>query len=1141
MKRTIYIITLIICSELIIAQSTKQNYILSKTYQNADVSNFFDADGSSSMDVIRYYDGLGRPIQSIQKAITPSGADLINLTEYDKCGREYRHWLPVTSMTNGAYVAPKTITDNTTTLYGGATNPYTETIIESSALNRTVGERSPGEWNSHPTKTTYGTNADSEVAYFFVNSGNQLERSNYYAANTLYKTINTDQDGKRSIEYKDKFGRVVMKQDGSNGDINTYYVYNDLGQLCYVLPPLAVDAMSASTAYPDNNVNLLKYGYLYQYDDSRGNCIYKRLPGCEPIYMAYDLDNRLIITQDGNQRVKGNCTQTMYDNLGRVLYTLEVKPSITFGELQMYFSSNLLVDQFSPVQVENAVLNTGYSIFQIQKLDLTPRRSFTFTLVQILTINYYNDYRFINLLSDADKTTLTYNNNQEQNGYTAQWTNAKGLLTGTRIYHLDDPTKYETTALYYDDRGQIVQTRSSNHLGGYDITYNKLDFRGKVLNTRKEHNISGQAVIPEVYRYAYDKAERLLTTRYKLGANDTITLASNTYDELGRVATKTLGGIDATTYAYNIRSWTTGITGSRFTENLYYNANTASLPTFTPCYNGNIAGMQWNVANESGNRAYSFTYDGLNRLTDAIYTGFSGGVISGTQNRYDEHFGFDKMGNITTFTRNGLLSSSGGYGTVDNLSFTYNGNQKVKITDAGSNGIFYGDEEFVQNGTNTGNSCAYDANGNRLYDSNSNIWGIQYNTLNLPDVMQFYQGHQTNYTYSAAGAKLKVIDKTAPAGVELPVTSLNTILTNPSVSMTTTTDYVDNKIYENGTLKRILTPEGYWQDGTYYYFLKDHLGSNRVVINSSGGIAETSSYYPSGMRFGESAVNGGSVQPYRHTGMEMQSMHGLNWIDNGARFRTVDDGGGLPTRDPLCEMKPWQSPYMYCSGNPVNRTDPTGLYDLPEVTVTAPAPKNNNNNNFNFVFQQLLDDANRNTPQIPRITPPTPTFNLPTNPNANNVVINNKDSKKGNGTLQNISDALAAIGISESAVEIAVTESGGKQIVYVTLKGTTAIANAAKVSSVLKNIGGYTFYLGAIVDVARAATGEQSWLKAGASTGVAYTAMKVGGWPGFLIGGGYILLDKLGAFDGPPENIPYYQQPTCPIDATKIVIPNYIH
>jgi len=192
--------------------------------------------------------------------------------------------------------------------------------------------------------------------------------------------------------------------------------------------------------------------------------------------------------------------------------------------------------------------------------------------------------------------------------------------------------------------------------------------------------------------------------------------------------------------------------------------------------------------------------------------------------------------------------------------------------------------------------------------------------------MQFYQGHQTIYTYSATGEKLKVIDKTAPGGAELPITSLNTVLTNPSVAMTTTTDYVGNMIYENGVLKRILTPTGYWQSGTYYYFLKDHLGSNRVVINGSGGVVESSSYYPSGMRFGESAVIlNNSIQPYRHTGLEMQKMHGLNWIDNLARFRTVSDGGGFTGVDPLAEKDYSVSPYAYCAGNPINMTDPTGM------------------------------------------------------------------------------------------------------------------------------------------------------------------------------------------------------------------------
>ncbi len=128
------------------------------------------------------------------------------------------------------------------------------------------------------------------------------------------------------------------------------------------------------------------------------------------------------------------------------------------------------------------------------------------------------------------------------------------------------------------------------------------------------------------------------------------------------------------------------------------------------------------------------------------------------------------------------------------------------------------------------------------------------------------------------------------------------------------------------SLSLILLSEGYWQKGSYYYFLKDHLGSNRVVLQNDGYIAETSNYYPSGMRFGESVASGGNVQPYRHIGKEMQSMHGLNWYDNGARMRQVD----IPvwtTVDPLAEKYYSISPYAYCRNNFTNSIDPDGLTD----------------------------------------------------------------------------------------------------------------------------------------------------------------------------------------------------------------------
>ncbi len=189
--------------------------------------------------------------------------------------------------------------------------------------------------------------------------------------------------------------------------------------------------------------------------------------------------------------------------------------------------------------------------------------------------------------------------------------------------------------------------------------------------------------------------------------------------------------------------------------------------------------------------------------------------------------------------------------------------------------------------------------------------------------MQFYQGHQTYYTYTATGTKLKVIDKMAPEGTFIPASGLNAMASNITFNATTTTDYDGSYIYQNDTLKMILLPEGYWQKGSYYYYLKDHLGNNRVTINSSGTEIEKSHYYPSGMRFFDASTGNSAALPYRYNGKELEAMNGLNQYDYGARRR----GAGLPpftTRDRFCEKFPWQSPYCHAANNPVNYIDVNG-------------------------------------------------------------------------------------------------------------------------------------------------------------------------------------------------------------------------
>jgi RHS repeat-associated protein len=143
-----------------------------------------------------------------------------------------------------------------------------------------------------------------------------------------------------------------------------------------------------------------------------------------------------------------------------------------------------------------------------------------------------------------------------------------------------------------------------------------------------------------------------------------------------------------------------------------------------------------------------------------------------------------------------------------------------------------------------------------------------------------------------------------------------------SLTSSKTTDYVGNKVYENGTLKRILTENGYYADGNYYFYIQNHLGSNVITANKNGSIVQSSHYYPFGLTMAISTDQG--VQPYKYTGKELDMQHGLNLYDFSAR--TYDPAiGRFTTVDPLAEKYYSVSPYAYCANNPVNRVDPTGM------------------------------------------------------------------------------------------------------------------------------------------------------------------------------------------------------------------------
>jgi RHS repeat-associated protein len=273
--------------------------------------------------------------------------------------------------------------------------------------------------------------------------------------------------------------------------------------------------------------------------------------------------------------------------------------------------------------------------------------------------------------------------------------------------------------------------------------------------------------------------------------------------------------------------------------------------------------------------------------------------------------------------RTGKVSGNS-HGLVDDLSLSYNGNQLIAVDDEANGTALNGSFEFAEGGQDQDTEYWYDAAGSLGADVNKGISTIWNNIVALPSLVQFSNRHRKDYQYDANGIKRRVIQTTATTNVTVPM-GQSIALTDAQVLQRDTTDYCGNVIYENGMLKMLLTEEGYvTMNGTtptYHYYLKDHQGNNRVVIDQNENVEQRNHYYPFGGLFSGETVAG--INPFKYNGKELDRMHGLDLYDYGAR--QMDPALGVFTSfDPLAEKYPDVSPYAYCLNNPIRFIDPDG-------------------------------------------------------------------------------------------------------------------------------------------------------------------------------------------------------------------------
>ena len=917
---------------------TEQNVELVAPAESANGSNFIthhiytEAAGESFNTEITYYDGLGRVEETVKSNASPAGGDIATFQTYDLAGKPSQAWLPATFPNgDGSYIDSATFISQATI---NDSHPYSLQEYEASPLGRATRLTGAGSaWHTaqKAAQTEYTCNGNNENvvrAYTISPNGQNLCQAENVAVATYSGTRTTDEDGRTIEVYKDLLGNVRLERrnDGTE-TLDTYYVYDRYNQLRVVIPPMAVNNLhlnsnNAGTWSLNSDEVIQQYAYVYKYDD-HGRVSDKRLPGCDWMHYWYDKSGRMAFSQDGEQNNSGICTFYLYDGFKR---------EVMRGECNDSYTSNSQQRENLATYVGTGDL-AGYACDWLNATDAT-----------LLSVNYYDNYDFLSLQSDA----TAFQPDTTDDSYQQIWTNgsnqpfASGQLTGTITYNLlpiipsANSSTYQLvnlTTYYYDYRSLPVQQISTNHLGGIDRTYIAYDFTGNITQQRVVHSTNstqagnGQTSIVN-RQFSYDSWGRPLTTTLSVNNAEPVTICSNTYDELGRLASTSRNNQASLTteYDYNIRDWVTEISTPAFTENLYYNT---SLNGSTPQWGGNISAMAWKAGSDFQNnklRSYNFTYDGVSRLTAANY--WENNTAS---NKYSTAYSYDAMGNILAMQRSGL-QDDGDYGVIDQLLLEYNGNQLQWVDEDDEHPHdepTYAHAMHFTDGAFSNVEYEYNANGAMTKDKNKGIDVIEYNALNLPQAIYFNNGKNiTSYTYGADGKKLRAQYFHTPTPPQ--PSDPDIIILPPQAQLTLTRDYCGPFIYENGTLERILFDGGYItfdeansNTPEYHFYTKDHLGNIRVVQTANGAIEEVNHYYPYGSLFGESTGLANSTQPYKYTGKELDRMHGLDLHDHGARWSDTNLGRWWKI-DPLAEGNYANTPYSLCNDNPIKYFDPDG-------------------------------------------------------------------------------------------------------------------------------------------------------------------------------------------------------------------------
>ncbi|MGN8072353.1 DUF6443 domain-containing protein [Mucilaginibacter sp. 22184] len=533
-------------------------YIQEDIIKKAGVTEaqIFSLSATDKQTTTTYYDGMGRPVQTVALKASPNQKDIIQPVIYNNLGQQTKSLLPyVGTDGSGSYRPNAVVTEQPAFYNNGNTDkvaddssPFSQQVFENSPLQRTLrsgmvgaGFQPTGATGTQHYKTiSYRTNsntADGNIIMWGPDGSN----TGNYTDNALSVTDGADEDGVETISFSNLQGQTVLKrQKNGSGNLDTYYVYNNGGMISYVIPPLALKTMVTNGNYDPNQAVVSKLVFKYVYD-RHGRLAERTQPGAGVVYMVYDTLSRPVLIQDAKLRASNQWNYIKYDAkdhaISQGIYTDAT--NTTRAAMQNYVSTTIAANYNTTwYESRSTAAATGYYTNAVfPTANITP-----------LAYSYYDDYDL-----DGNGTADYTYNVQSLSGESTPTTAAiKGIPTMVRLRTVGTGAGINNIwlikVMFYDKNGHTIQTQSNNQLNYTaekvsDYTTSAPDFMGKPLQT-KMVKTTGTTVAPVATSVqttmTYDHMYRVIAVDQSYNGGTAVHVASYNYNELGQLVQKNL-------------------------------------------------------------------------------------------------------------------------------------------------------------------------------------------------------------------------------------------------------------------------------------------------------------------------------------------------------------------------------------------------------------------------------------------------------------------------------------------------------------------------------------------------------------------------------------------------------------------------